>query len=56
MKLFKTNNLQTVRLRQEYLGIDLPSIQLSKRGKKFDSNFMIIYKYIYYCDMTGGYS
>jgi len=43
MKLFKTNNRETVRLCQAYLAIVLPSIKLSKRAQQFEKrNFMII--------------
>jgi len=45
MKLFKTTNMETVRLCQEYFGIALPSIQLSKSAQKFEK-IMIIYTYI----------
>ena len=35
-----TNNMETVRLCQEYFGMDLPSsIQLSKRTQKFEKKF-----------------
>jgi len=38
MKLFKTNNIETVKLCQGF-GVDLPSIQFSKRAQKFEKKF-----------------
>jgi len=53
LMLFKTSNMETVRLRQEYFGTALPSIQLSKRAQKFEKKFYDNFTYsIYYCDMT----
>jgi len=39
MKLFKTNNIETVKGCQEFFGFQLPSVQLSKRTKKFEIQF-----------------
>jgi len=39
MELFKTNNIETVKACQEFFGFQLPSVQLSKRTKKFEIQF-----------------
>ena len=39
MKLFKTNNIETVKACQVFFGFQLPSVQLSKRTKKFEIQF-----------------
>jgi len=39
MKLFKTNNIETVKASQEFFGYHLLSVQLSKRTKKFEIQF-----------------
>jgi len=39
MKLFKTNNIETVKACQEFFGFQLPSVQLSRRTKKFEIQF-----------------
>jgi len=39
MKLFKTNNIETVKACREFFGFQLPSVQLSKRTKKFEIQF-----------------
>ena len=45
MKLFKTSDRNTVEICQEKFGFVLPSIQLDKRRKKFEEN------YVNTCDM-----
>jgi len=37
MKLFNTNNIDTVKACQEFLSFELPSVQLAKRVAKFES-------------------
>jgi len=39
MKLFKTNNIETVKSIQLYLGIFLPSVVLGNRSVKFELSF-----------------
>ena len=39
MKLFKTNNIETVKACQEFFGFQLPSVQLSRRTEKFEIQF-----------------
>jgi len=39
MKLFKTNNIETVRNCQEALGFDIPSDVWARRVDKFESKF-----------------
>ena len=39
MKLFKTNNIETVKACQEFFGFQLPRVLLSKRTKKFEIQF-----------------
>ena len=42
MKLFITNSMETVKACQEYFSSQLPSIQLGKHKKRFETKFMII--------------
>jgi len=37
MKLFNTNNIDTVKACQEFFSFELPSVQLAKRVVKFES-------------------
>ena len=37
MKLFNTNNIDTVKACQEFFSFELPSVQLAKRVAKFES-------------------
>jgi len=37
MKLFDTNNIDTVKACQEFFSFELPSVQLAKRVVKFES-------------------
>jgi len=37
MKLFNTNNIDTVKACQEFLSFELPSVELAKRVVKFES-------------------
>jgi len=39
MKLFVTNNMETVKCCQYYLGFDLPSVTLAKRNVSFEQKF-----------------
>jgi len=39
MKLFKTNNIETVKACQEFFGFQLPSVQIAKRITKFEIQF-----------------
>ena len=39
MKLFSTNNIETVKSIQLYLGISLPSVVLGNRSVKFELSF-----------------
>jgi len=40
MKLYNTNRMETVKACQEYFSFELPSIQLGKRKKTFETKFM----------------
>jgi len=39
MKLFKTNNIETVKACQEFFGFQLNSVQTTKRTTKFEIQF-----------------
>ena len=39
MKLFKTNNIEIVKVCQEFFGFQLPSVQIAKRITKFEIQF-----------------
>jgi len=43
MKLFKTNDLQTIMEYQSYFGFKLPSVRLSERSKGFDDKYSAIH-------------
>jgi len=49
MKLFKTNNIETVKACQEFFGFQLLGIQLSKRNLK--SNSMKVHHVQRSCDI-----
>jgi len=39
MKLFETGNIKTVKICQEFLGFEVPSVVWAKRAGKFESKF-----------------
>jgi len=43
MKLFRTNNIETVQFCQDQFGFDEPSVLWAKRVRKFDSKFVAKY-------------
>ena len=43
MKLFETNNIQTIMECQSYFGFQLPSVRLCERSKRFDDKYSAIY-------------
>jgi len=43
IKLFRTNNIETVEFCQDQFGFDEPSILWAKRVRKFDSKFVAKY-------------
>ena len=47
MKLFKTNDLQTIMECQSYFGFQLPSVRLSHRSKRFDDKYSAIHLFIF---------
>jgi len=51
MKLFVTNNIETVKCCQYYLGFDLPSVTLAKRTVSFEQKFRNnVYIMVYICN------
>jgi len=49
MKLFKTNDLQTITECQSYFGFQLPSVRLSERSKRFDDKYSAIHCSVLTC-------
>jgi len=41
MKLFRTNNIETVEVSQSFFGISLPSVVLRSRIDKFEQKFSL---------------
>jgi len=41
MKLFRTSNIETVKVSQFYFGISLPNVVLRDRTEKFEQKFSI---------------
>ena len=41
MKLFRTNNIETVKVCQFFCGISLPSVVLRSRTDKFEQKFSL---------------
>ena len=41
MKLFRTNNIETVEVCQFYFGVSLPSVVLRNRSERFEQKFRL---------------
>jgi len=41
MKLFRTNNIETLKVRQSFFGTSLPSVVLRGRTDKFEQKFSL---------------
>jgi len=46
MKLFKTNNIDTLMICYSYFGVNLPSVILRNRAIKFEQKFAEVHKVV----------